>query len=142
MNESKNRVSKVRSDNMRAIRSAGNRSTELRLRGFLVRHRIAGWKLHAKQLTGAPDFLFRKRRLAVFVDGCFWHGCPRCGHIPKTNQEYWSQKITRNKRRDRSASHALRIGGYRVIRLWECQLRNKPERCLTRIMRELTRDEG
>jgi DNA mismatch endonuclease (patch repair protein) len=84
-----------------------------------------------------PDFFFARRRVAVFVDGCFWHGCPRCGHIPKTNSAYWGAKIARNRTRDARISRALRAQGYSVLRIWECDLRSRPERCVRRIQRML-----
>jgi len=123
-----------RSSNMRAIRSAGNRTTETRLVSLLKEHRIRGWRLHPPHVIGNPDLLMKRERVAVFVDGCFWHGCPRCGHIPQTNDAYWFAKITRNKKRDRSVSRALKALGYRVVRIWECRLQAKPDRCLSRIV--------
>ena len=123
-----------RSRNMRAIRSSGNRTTDRRLRAFLVQNAIKGWKLHPPNMLGNPDLLVPSRRAAVFVDGCFWHGCPRCGHIPKTNKAYWSAKIARNKKRDVQSARQLKALGYRVVRIWECQLRKRPDYCLNRIL--------
>ena len=137
MPTAKNPTSSRRSANMRAIRSVGNKTTELRIRGILAQHHIGGWTLHPKGLVGFPDIYFPKKRVAVFVDGCFWHCCPRCGHTPRTNKEYWASKLVRNKKRDRANSKALRAAGYRVIRLWECHLRLHPNRCLLRILRGL-----
>src|SRR5690242_4583024 len=101
------RVPPARSHVMSAIRSSGNRSTELRLRLALVRAGIPGWKLHVTGLPGRPDFFFPRRNLAVFVDGCFWHGCPKCGHLPRTNHLFWKTKISRTKMRDMAAKSAL-----------------------------------
>src|SRR6202795_2420859 len=86
-----------RSENMRAIRSSQNRTTEGRLVSLLRVQRIGGWKLHQKGLPGKPDLVIPSKHIAIFVDGCFWHGCPSCGHIPKTNRAYWRAKIARNK---------------------------------------------
>lgn len=127
--------SKGRSANMRAVRSTGNGTTEWRLRALMIRSRVSSWRLRMPNVPGSPDFVFPKSRLAVFVDGCFWHGCPRCGHIPRTNRSYWRAKIARNKRRDNIISKTLRALKYRVVRIWECQLRNDPNRCLHRIVR-------
>ncbi len=124
-----------RSGNMRAITSRRNRTTELRLRALLIRAGLQGWSLHPPGGIGSPDFVFRQRKVAVFVDGCFWHGCPRCGHVPKTNATYWRAKIERNRRRDRAMSRAARNRGYRVVRVWECALRDRPGYCLERIQR-------
>lgn len=123
----------ARSANMRAIRSNGNRSTEWRLRSMLVRNRYRGWKVHAKEFVGTPDFVFPSWRLVIFIDGCFWHGCPLCGHTPKTNSEYWSAKIARNKERDKRNTRRLRRQGLKVIRIWECALKKNPTRSLQRI---------
>jgi DNA mismatch endonuclease (patch repair protein) len=123
----------VRSANMRAIRSRGNQSTEWRLRSLLIRNGYRGWKLHASELAGKPDFVFRASRVVIYIDGCFWHGCPLCGHTPKTNSEYWEAKIARNKQRDKRNTRYLRAQGFTVIRIWECALRKNPMRVLQRI---------
>jgi len=91
---------------------------------MLVRAGISGWKMHARELPGNPDFCFPEAQVAVFVDGCFWHGCPRCGHIPKSNREYWTKKIDRNKDRDNRISLELRENGWQVVRIWEHELEN------------------
>lgn len=125
-----------RSRNMRAIRSSANATTERRLVSMLLRARLNGWRLRAK-LPGTPDFVFPQSRVVVFVDGCFFHGCPHCGHIPKTNRAYWRAKILRNRARDRRVSHELRASGYTVIRIWECQLRKRPAWCVKKINQRL-----
>jgi DNA mismatch endonuclease (patch repair protein) len=124
-----------RSRNMQAIHSSGNMSTEMRLASLLRKNRIRGWRRHHGDILGKPDFFLGQRRLAIFVDGCFFHGCPRCGHVPKTNKSYWAAKIARNKARDLSVSRKLRKKGIRVVRIWECQLRKSPGRCVSRILR-------
>jgi DNA mismatch endonuclease (patch repair protein) len=126
-----------RSRNMRAIRSFGNKSTERRLASLFKKHHLRGWRSHSLDVVGKPDFVIKQKRVAVFVDGCFFHGCPRCGHVPRTNRLYWAAKITRNKRRDAAISKALRKLGYQVVRVWECQLKRYPERCVARIVRAL-----
>jgi len=79
--------------------------------------------------VGKPDFVFPDQRLAVFVDGCFWHGCPLHGTNPATNREFWSEKITRNRQRDREVNRALRALGWRILRIWEHELtlKRQPE---------------
>jgi DNA mismatch endonuclease (patch repair protein) len=129
----------VRSANMRAIKSRGNRSTENRLRLALVRSATKGWQLNVKDVIGTPDFLFAEKRIVVFVDGCYWHGCPKCGHIPKTNSPYWEAKIGRNKSRDRRYTRQLRAQGYTVIRIWECVLKKHPDQALKRILSALNK---
>ncbi len=130
-------VSRARSENMRAIRSFGNRTTEIHLKALLIQRGISGWKLRDAHVLGAPDFYFPTERLAVFVDGCFWHGCPKCGHIPKTNRAYWRAKIARNQARDRRISRQLRALRFSVIRLRECDLKARKLECLRRIQRAL-----
>ena len=127
----------ARSANMRAIRSNGNRSTEWRLRSMFIRNGYQGWCVHSKEFVGTPDFAFPRSRVVIFIDGCFWHGCPRCGHIPKTNQEYWRAKIERNRKRDRKTSRELSECGVKVIRIWECALKKDSKKCLKRILTEL-----
>jgi DNA mismatch endonuclease Vsr len=118
---------------MRAIKSNANATTELRFRAYLIRNRFTGWKVGTNHILGHPDFFFHVEQIAVFVDGCFWHGCPLCGHIPKTNRPYWRKKLARNKQRDAQIKRALRAAGMRVLRLWECQLRDNPKSCLRRL---------
>jgi DNA mismatch endonuclease (patch repair protein) len=73
-------------------------------------------------MLGAPDFVFPRERVALFVDGCFWHGCPRHTRIPKSRSEFWVPKLRRNRVRDRKVTRYLRARGWRVIRVWECAL--------------------
>ena len=117
-------VSATRSRSMAAVKSKNNLSTERLLRMALVRSRISGWITHAN-LPGKPDVYFPKEKLAVFLDGCFWHGCLRCGHIPKTNTLFWETKIKRNRQRDRKNSRLLRGQGVLVIRAWEHSLKKR-----------------
>src|SRR2546430_182133 len=105
---------------MAAVRSKGNRETELRLVDILRAAGITGWRRH-QTLPGRPDFVFRAERLAVFVDGCFWHGCPQHCRMPAANSRYWQQKISRNISRDRASVRSLKAAGWRVIRLWRSE---------------------
>jgi DNA mismatch endonuclease Vsr len=124
---------------MGAIKGKGNKTTEVRLRMALVRQGLGGFRLHAAQLPGRPDFYFSSEQVAVFVDGCFWHGCPICGHTPKTRSAFWLAKFERNQARDRKNVRLLRIGGIKVIRFWEHQLNNAPDlrRAVARIQRNI-----
>jgi DNA mismatch endonuclease (patch repair protein) len=128
---------KKRSLVMGAIRSRGNKDTELKVAMILRAHGITGWRRH-QPVTGRPDFVFRKVHLAVFVDGCFWHNCPKHGRKPDSNREYWLPKLRRNQRRDADVNRTLSSAGWTVLRLWEHEL-NDPERTATRISRALTR---
>lgn len=120
------RVPAVRSRTMGAIRARGNKTTEKTLRMALVRAGQSGWILHAA-LPGRPDFLFSKKKVAVFVDGCFWHGCKKCGHVPKTRSEFWAAKLRRNRQRDMRVTRELEGLGLKVIRIWEHELTDTDE---------------
>ena len=126
-------VTPERSRAMAAVRGRGNKTTELRLRMALVKSGIHGWVCNEASLPGKPDFYFAEQKLAIFVDGCFWHGCPRCGHVPKTNNSFWAAKLDRNRRRHQKVARALRTNGIHVIRFWEHQLRENLDRCVARI---------
>lgn len=108
---------------MSGIRSKGNRSTEQAFIELLKAFHITGWRRHYS-LQGRPDFVFPKRKIAIFIDGCFWHRCSYCydGHIPKQNRHYWVQKLTRNKCRDNRNNRILRSLGWRVFRVRECSI--------------------
>jgi DNA mismatch endonuclease, patch repair protein len=124
-----------RSQVMAAIRSHGNRDTELRLIGIFRACHITGWRRNAR-LPGKPDFVFRKQRVAVFVDGCFWHGCRWHCRMPTSNQNYWAHKIWRNKARDRNVACLLKSLGWRVIHIWAHALKH-PKQIEIRVKRLL-----
>jgi len=126
-------VSAERSQAMRAVRGRGNKTTENRLRSGLAKNGIRGWKVHQPGIPGNPDFVFPQLKVAIFVDGCFWHGCPSCGHIPKTNSTYWAAKIASNRGRDKTNSIRLRMEGFRVLRIWEHSLRRDTSECVRKI---------
>ena len=130
------RVSRrTRSSIMSHIRKRGNRSTESRLRACLVSSGIRGWRLHDKAIVGCPDFSFPASKLAVFVDGCFWHLCPHCGRPPHSRLSYWRPKLENNRRRDRIVSQNLKRNGWRVIRFWEHDISHSPSNAVERIER-------
>jgi DNA mismatch endonuclease, patch repair protein len=110
-----------RSRIMSRIRSNGNYTTELRFLRLMRRYKIAGWRRRSK-LPGRPDFVFTKRKVAVFIDGDFWHGNPKKFRVPKSNSDYWQQKILGNQARDREINKELKRLGWRVIRFWESSL--------------------
>jgi DNA mismatch endonuclease (patch repair protein) len=130
-----------RSDVMSRIRSRGNADTELALVRLLRAHKISGWRRHSPlkiQVSGSkfqvkPDFVWRDARLALFVDGCFWHGCPKHATKPKQNASFWRKKLAANQARDRRVNRTLRRAAWRVVRIWECALAGKPEACIRRI---------
>ncbi|MDF9832406.1 DNA mismatch endonuclease (patch repair protein) [Ereboglobus sp. PH5-5] len=124
-----------RSEVMSRVRSSGNKDTELRLITIFRAHRITGWRRNFK-LPGKPDFVFPAHRLAVFVDGCYWHGCPVHYRRPKSNRKFWDAKIARNRQRDREVNRLLKARGWRVFRVWEHALTRKNE---TRTVARITR---
>lgn len=126
-----------RSELMSRIRSTRNATTELKLVALLRSARVRGWRRNAP-LPGKPDFIFPQSKLAVFVDGCFWHG-HGCGRNlkPKQNAALWQEKIDGNQRRDRRNARILRASGWRVFRIWECMLSKHPRFCVRRIEKAL-----
>jgi DNA mismatch endonuclease (patch repair protein) len=111
-----------RSEVMSRIRGKGNMATELEMVKLFRAHGITGWRRHYP-ITGKPDFAFPKQKLAVFVDGCFWHGCPKHATQPKGNKRFWSDKLAANKARDRKVNRELRAKGWSVLRIWEHDLK-------------------
>lgn len=117
---------------MARIRGRGNKNTELALVKMLRAHGITGWRRH-QSLFGKPDFTFRKERLVIFVDGCFWHGCPLHSNTPVNNRLFWKRKLGTNKVRDRIVTQTLRGQGWLVIRIWEHELSKNPDKCIRKI---------
>lgn len=147
-----------RSEVMSRIRSRGNKDTELALARLLRANKISGWRRHVQlrianddlrmradggykiirnskfdicHFKVRPDFVFRQARLAVFVDGCFWHGCPKHGTQPKGNRTFWKNKFARNIARDRLVNQTLRRANWRVLRIWEHDLHQATKRRAT-----------
>lgn len=156
-----------RSEVMARIRGRGNQDTELALARLFRRHGITGWRRQILlrvtsdrwRVTGKargsvasrvtrhpslavrPDFVFFKSRTAVFVDGCFWHGCPRHATQPRNNAAFWRKKLAGNKRRDALVTRTLRKAGWRVVRIWECALQRalREERRQSRLLLPIQR---
>lgn len=113
----------VRSKTMRAVRSADTKP-ELLVRSVL--HGLGyRFRLHQKDFPGKPDLVFSRRKKIIFIHGCFWHGhdCKRGSRQPKTNFEYWKEKISRNKARDLFSIASLEESGWNVMIVWECELK-------------------
>ena len=126
-----------RSEVMSRIRGRGNKDTEVALAKLFRRNKIIGWRRNQK-IFGKPDFVFPKLKLTVFVDGCFWHGCPWHETNPKNNRAFWRLKFSANKKRDGVVNRTLRRTGWRVVRIWEHELAKKNEvRLVRRILRAL-----
>lgn len=128
-------TSTKRSQVMSQIRGRDNKATELALMGFFKLNRITGWRRHLP-VYGKPDFVFPKLRLAVFVDGCFWHSCPKHANMPVNNRSFWRRKLEANKIRDRLVIRTLRQQGWHVLRVWEHEL---SRRCEAKLLRRLHR---
>ena len=129
-------TSRKRSEIMARVRSRRNRSTELALASAFRSAGITGWRRHPP-LPGSPDFAFPSVKLAVFVDGCFWHGCPKHGRMPAANKDFWSNKIARNRHRDRKVAMLLKARGWRILRVWEHDTRRKADKAARRVRRIL-----
>jgi len=115
-------VSKAsRSRIMAAILGKGNRTTEVALGTVLRAYGLRGWRRHVP-LPGTPDFTWSRQRVAVFVDGCFWHGCPQHYRAPTTRPAFWAAKLKHNRSRARRVAAELRGLGWHVIRVWECRV--------------------
>jgi DNA mismatch endonuclease (patch repair protein) len=130
-----------RSEVMSRIRGRGNKETELALMKLLRCHHITGWRRH-QPIFGKPDFIFRWARVAIFVDGCFWHDCPKHSNMPSNNRSFWQRKFAKNKARDLHVNQTLRKHGWRVIRIWEHDLAKRGEICVNRISAALKRVRG
>ncbi|GAA3514070.1 very short patch repair endonuclease [Georgenia daeguensis] len=125
-----------RARNMAAIRGKDTKP-ELALRAALRHAGVSGYRLHRKDLPGSPDVAFMRWKVAVFVDGVFWHGHPDHWSPERAASEYWREKIERNIRRDREADKALSERGWRVIRVWDTEVRDDLPGCTAKVLAAL-----
>lgn len=109
-----------------------NTKPELLLRRALWKEGLR-YRLHYSHLPGKPDLVFAGSKVVVFIDGCFWHGCPIHGALPKTNQDFWKQKIYKNIKRDREVSNTLQEKGWKVLRFWQHELKKELPEVVSRI---------
>jgi DNA mismatch endonuclease (patch repair protein) len=116
--------SRKRSDVMSKVRSKNNKSTELKLIQIFEENNIKGWRRNYP-VKGHPDFVFLDKKIAVFVDGCFWHGHDCRNTRPSDNAEYWQKKRERNIKHDKEVTAMFENRGWTVIRIWECELKIK-----------------
>lgn len=123
---------KQRSFNMSRIKSS-NTKTEISFRKYLWSQGIRGYRLHSR-ITGKPDLYFPKKKLAVFIDGCFWHKCKKCFVKPKTNVKFWTEKINSNIKRDLKVNKKLKSENIKILRLWEHEVDNDPGNCYRQII--------
>lgn len=127
----------TRSYNMSRIRSRDTKP-EVRFRKLLWLCGMRGYRLHSK-LPGRPDLAFSRKKVAIFVDGCFWHGCSECsdGRAPTTNTGYWSAKRATNQERDQRRTRELEAMGWLVLRFWEHEILADAESCVGKVMEAL-----
>jgi DNA mismatch endonuclease (patch repair protein) len=126
----------TRAELMARVRSRGNKTTEIQFAAVLKKEGITGWRRH-QSIPGKPDFVWRAAKLALFLDGCFWHGHACRNTKPKTNAKAWKEKIKRNQRRDRQVARHLRARGWTVVRIWECQITKRRDRYLALLRNRL-----
>lgn len=123
-----------RSQIMSSIRSKNNKSTELKLIKIFREYGITGWRRNYS-VKGHPDFVFLQKKIAVFVDGCFWHGHKCINRVPGENTEYWERKFKYNKSHDKKINKLFKLRGWKVIRIWECELKKqKSKKLLQKIL--------
>jgi len=103
-----------------------NTKPEKIVRGVLRDLGYPGYRLHRRELPGTPDIVYISKRLVIFINGCFWHACKKCGRfkMPKTKKKFWKDKIEKTARRDMKNAKLLRADGWKVIVVWECELEN------------------
>ena len=109
---------------MKAIKSKNTKTTELKMIQIFKELKISGWR-RTYPLVGKPDFVFPKKRIVVFVDGCFWHGHDCRNVTPKENSDFWDKKRDYNRVHDKEVTKTLIAKGWNVIRIWECELKKK-----------------
>lgn len=120
-----------RSYNMSRIKNKDT-SLELRFRKMLFNSGLRGYRLNY-DLPGKPDIVFTRFKLAIFLDGCFWHKCPRCFRYPASNKKFWKGKILKNEKRDKKVNKKLSEMGYKVLRFWQHEIKENPERAVSKV---------
>lgn len=131
---------KKRSDIMSKVRSKNNKSTELKLIKIFEENNIKGWQRNYP-VKGHPDFVFLNKKIAIFVDGCFWHGHDCRNTRPSDHAEYWAKKRERNIKHDKEVTEMFEQRGWTVIRIWECELKKKNREKLLEKLQQLLLNE-
>ena len=127
------------SKTMRSNKGKGTKP-ELTVRAMLRELGYPGYRLNWKKAPGHPDIAYPGRRIAIFVNGCFWHHCPVCDPpIPKSHSDFWKAKIERNKKRDERINRELTEAGWTVVTIWECEIKKKREEVIGRLLQVLKR---
>lgn len=129
----------TRSRVMASVRSKGSRSTEQRFQSLLEEAFIKGWRANPDGVRGNPDFVFDDAKVAIFIDGCFWHGCQTHCRMPANNADYWVKKIDRNISRDKEVNKLARQAGWKVLRFWEHAVKDKPNLVIKKLWHTLKR---
>lgn len=124
-----------RSYNMSQIR-AKDTKPELVIRKLLFEKGIRGYRIHYN-LPGKPDIVFVRKKVVIFVDGCYWHKCPVCFIEPRTRRDFWMKKINGNAKRDKKVNELLKNEGWNVLRFWEHDVRKNPNKVVDNIQQTL-----
>ena len=120
-----------------------NTKPELRLRRLLREAGYPGYRLHWKQAPGTPDIAYPGRKVAIFMNGCFWHRCPHCTPPnPKSHSDFWEAKFERNQERDERKVRQIQAAGWSVITVWECRLKKSPDHEIGRIVTLLNKESA
>ncbi|OFW63956.1 MAG: hypothetical protein A2Z35_03185 [Actinobacteria bacterium RBG_19FT_COMBO_36_27] len=130
-----NLTKEQRRKTMQAIRSKGTTPERLIMRG--LKKRKIYFASHVDSIIGKPDIVFRRKKIAVFIDSDFWHGHPKRCIMPTTNVDYWTNKIARNRKRDKDVNQKLRQDSWKVIRLWAYDVKHQFDKCIQIILNEL-----
>lgn len=123
---------------MSRIRSK-NTSPELLVRKALWADGIR-YRIHDKTVIGTPDISIKTKKIAIFIDGCFWHGCPSCYIKPKSNKLYWRKKLSYNKNRRKNVKDKLKADGWKIMEFWECNIRDDTDRIASKIKTKIEKE--
>ena len=124
-----------RKKNMSAIKGK-NTKPEMKIRKMLWAEGVRGYRVHY-DLPGKPDIVFPKKKIAIFIDGCYWHKCPECFIVPKTNTEFWMNKINGNVERDQKITKELEDLGWTILRFWEHEVRKDAEKVVNELKKKI-----
>jgi len=124
-----------RSSIMSRIRSK-NTNPEIVVRKALWKNKLR-YRLHDKSIPGTPDISIKSKKIVIFIDGCFWHGCPICYVAPKSNTKYWKKKMLYNQKRRKVVKEKLRKDNWTIMEFWECQVTSSLKKIVSTIQKTL-----
>lgn len=127
---------KQRSYCMSQVKSKNTKLEDI-FRIYILSRGIKGYRIGKKNIVGKPDLYFGKYKVAVFIDGCFWHKCPVCLSIPSSNSKFWEEKLAKNLARDKKVNDTLRSAGIKVVRLWGHEIKKDIDKCYRKLVKEL-----